>query len=71
MPRYTYTAIAADGKKTKGVISAETPYAARKQLRVRSIHPTSITEMSAAGEGKSAITLFFTRTSIKKSIVLS
>jgi type II secretory pathway component PulF len=68
MPRYTYTAIAADGRKTKGVVSAETPYAARKQLRIRSIHPTSITELGAAEEGRSAIASFFKRTN-KKQII--
>ena len=68
MPRYTYTAIAADGKKTKGTITAESSYAARKQLRVRSIHPTSITELGGAGEGKSALASIFGRTS-KKQII--
>ena len=50
MPRYQYTAIAAGGKKVKGTITAESPYAARKQLRVRSIHPSSIHEISSASE---------------------
>jgi len=68
MPRYTYTAIAADGKKTKGTVTAESPYSARKQLRVRSIHPTSIAEISAAEEGKSAIASVFGKTS-KKQII--
>jgi type II secretory pathway component PulF len=68
MPRYTYTAISADGKKAKGTITAESPYAARKQLRVRSIHPTSIAEVSAAQEGKSALASVFARTS-KKQII--
>jgi general secretion pathway protein F len=68
MPRYTYTAIAADGKKAKGTITAESPYAARKQLRVRSIHPTSIAEITAADEGKSALASVFGRTS-KKQII--
>ena len=68
MPRYTYTAISADGKKAKGTITAESPYAARKQLRVRSIHPTSIAEITAAGEGKSALASVFGRTS-KKQII--
>lgn len=48
MPRYQYTAIAAGGKKVRGTITAESPYAARKQLRVRSIHPSSIDEISSA-----------------------
>jgi type II secretory pathway component PulF len=68
MPRYTYTAIAADGKKARGTITAESPYAARKQLRVRSIHPTSIAEITAAEEGRSAIASIFGKTS-KKQII--
>ena len=68
MPRYTYIAIAADGKKAKGTITAESPYAARKQLRIRNIHPTSINELGAAEEGKSAIASVFTRTG-KKQII--
>ena len=55
MPRYHYTAIAADGKKVKGTITAETPYAARKQLRVRSVHPSSIAEVSSASESKRVV----------------
>jgi type II secretory pathway component PulF len=55
MPRYNYTAMASDGKKVKGAITAESPYAARKQLRVRSIHPTSITEVSSGAEGRAAL----------------
>jgi general secretion pathway protein F len=68
MPRYTYIAIAADGKKAKGTITAESPYTARKQLRIRNIHPTSINEIGAAEEGKSAIASVFTRTG-KKQII--
>jgi type II secretory pathway component PulF len=68
MPRYTYTAIAADGKKTKGTITAESPYAARKQLRVRSIHPTAITELGAVSEGSSALASIFSRTGRKQII---
>jgi len=55
MPRYEYIAIAGSGKKVKGTITAETPYAARKQLRMRSIHPSSVTEISSAVEGKSLV----------------
>jgi type II secretory pathway component PulF len=68
MPRYTYTAIAADGKKTKGTITAESPYAARKQLRVRSIHPTAIAELGAVSEGRSALASVFSRTGRKQII---
>jgi general secretion pathway protein F len=55
MPRYHYIAIAANGRKIKGAITAESPYAARKQLRVRSVHPSSVTEVSSEGEGKTAL----------------
>lgn len=68
MPRYSYTAIAADGRKVKGAITAESSYAARKQLRVRSIHPTSITEVSAGGEGRAALFSIFVRGS-KRQII--
>ena len=58
MPRYHYIAIAANGKRVKGAITAESPYAARKQLRVRSIHPSSITEISSKVADKAAIFSF-------------
>ena len=61
MPRYHYIAIATNGKKVKGAITAENPYAARKQLRVRSIHPSSITEARASIKGKSVLSSFFAR----------
>ena len=61
MPRYHYTALAADGKKVKGAITAETPYAARKQLRVRSIHPSSIEEVGEVDEKKAVLSLIFRR----------
>jgi general secretion pathway protein F len=63
MPRYQYTAIAANGKKARGVITAESSYAARKQLRVRSIHPTSITEVGSGNEGKAALLSIFAKSS--------
>jgi len=55
MPRYHYTAIAAGGKRIKGAITAESPYAARKQLRMRSIHPSLITEVSSRAGSKAAL----------------
>ncbi len=61
MPRYHYIAIAVGGKKVKGAITAESPYAARKQLRVRSIHPSSITEVGSSAEGKTALFSIFSR----------
>ncbi len=59
MPRYHYTAIAAGGKKVKGVVTAESPYAARKQLRVRSIHPSSVTEIGSKGESRIGLLSIF------------
>ncbi len=61
MPRYHYIAIATDGKKVKGTITAESPYAARKQLRVRSVHPSSISEVGAGAEGRAALFSIFGR----------
>jgi len=61
MPRYNYIAIATNGKKVKGTVTAENPYTARKQLRVRSIHPTSISEVSTAAEGKAALFSIFAK----------
>ena len=46
MPTYQYTAIDSNGRKVKGTIAAESPYAARRQLRIRSIHPSSIDEVN-------------------------
>jgi general secretion pathway protein F len=63
MPRYHYTAIAADGKRVKGAIAAETSYSARKQLRGRNIHPTSLTEVSSRGEGRAALSSILARSS--------
>ncbi len=59
MPRYHYIAIAANGRKVKGAITAESPYSARKQLRVRSIHPSSVTEVGSKAEGKTALFSIF------------
>jgi len=69
MPRYQYTAIAAGGKKVKGTITAETPYAARKQLRVRSIHPSSISEVSSAAD-KGERALFSSLTRVSKAQII-
>ena len=61
MPRYHYTAIAAGGKKTRGSIAAESSYAARRQLRARSIHPTNVSEVSSSSERKTALFSIFSR----------
>lgn len=63
MPRYEYIAIAGNGRKVKGTINAESPFAARKQLRMRSVHPSSITEVTTATESKRVLVSPFRRTS--------
>ncbi|MCU0915144.1 MAG: type II secretion system F family protein [Planctomycetes bacterium] len=55
MPRFQYKAIAGDGKAVKGTITAESPYDARKQLRARSMHPSSITELSSGAAEQRAL----------------
>jgi general secretion pathway protein F len=62
MPRFQYTAINSAGKKDKGAVTAENPYAARKQLRIRGIHPTEIKELSSSDEERVSIFSFFTKT---------
>jgi len=61
MPRYHYIAISAGGKKVKGAITAENPYAARKQLRVRDIHPSSVTEVGSKTKGKIGLSSVFSK----------
>ncbi len=61
MPTYEYIAIAPDGKKVKGTLTAESPFAARRQLRNRSIHPSSIVEVTASTERKLAVLSFLSR----------
>jgi len=61
MPTYEYIAIAPDGKKMKGTLTAESPFAARHQLRNRSIHPSSIAEVTASTERTLAVLSFLSR----------
>ena len=58
MPRYQYSAISGNGKKVKGTITAESPFAARKQLRLRSVHPSSIAEVSSESDEQHAVFSF-------------
>jgi len=55
MPRYQYIAMDASGKRVRGSIAAENPYAARKQLRLRSIHPTSVKQAASTRQSKTAL----------------
>ncbi len=51
MPRYSYIAVDHRHKSAKGTVTAESPYAARKHLRSKGLHPTDIREMKTAREG--------------------
>ncbi len=62
MPRFHYTAIESNGKTVKGTITAESPYTARKQLRVRNMHPTTVEE-TRGSEDRVTITSLLRRTS--------
>lgn len=55
MPRFQYKAITADGRKTEGSVTAESPFAARKQLRARNIHPSEVVEVTSAAESQRAL----------------
>lgn len=46
MAAYEYTAIDGTGKKSKGVITADSPRAARKELRIKDLMPTDIQPLS-------------------------
>jgi general secretion pathway protein F len=51
VPRFSYTAINHKGKTVKGSVSAESAFAARKHLRAKGAHPTSIKEVKTTFEG--------------------
>jgi len=50
MPKFSYIAIDHKKKSAKGTVTAESPYAARKHLRSKGLHPTEIKEASSVGE---------------------
>lgn len=58
MPRFSYTAIGQNKKAVKGVLTAESSYAARKHLRSKGIHPTEIKELAYDKEVKSLSSMF-------------
>jgi type II secretory pathway component PulF len=57
MPRFNYTAISPSRKTEKGVLTAESAFAARKHLRSKGLHPTDIRELATV-ENKRRFTLF-------------
>ena len=46
MPRFSYIAIDHNRKTAKGTVTAESSYSARKHLRSRGLHPTTIKELT-------------------------
>ena len=68
MPTYQYMAIGPGGKKVKGTIAAESAYAARRQLRVRSIHPSSIAEVATKSHHSRSFSLSLRK--VKKSQIV-
>ncbi|MBW8015250.1 MAG: type II secretion system F family protein [Planctomycetes bacterium] len=53
MPRFSYKAIDHKHKSVKGTVTAESAFAARKHLRAKGVHPTSIHEITSALEARS------------------
>jgi general secretion pathway protein F len=57
MPRFSYTAIGSSRKTEKGILTAESAFAARKHLRAKGLHPTDIREL-ASTENRRRFALF-------------
>lgn len=51
MAAYDYKALTADGERTSGVISADNPRAARRELRARQLMPVEVAEAGTANAG--------------------
>ena len=66
MPRFSYIAIDRKRKTAKGTVTAESPYAARNQLRSKGLHPTTIKEVSNVDEVKTLHKRALTATSIEQ-----
>jgi type II secretory pathway component PulF len=47
MPRFSYTAINSAKKTDRGVLTAESAFAARKHLRSKGLHPTDVREVAS------------------------
>ncbi len=67
MPKFNYTAIDHEKKTAKGTVTAESPYAARKHLRSKGLHPTVIKEASGVQEVRGLAGIF--RKSSKNQVV--
>jgi general secretion pathway protein F len=51
MPAFRFEALDASGKSTSGLLEADTPRAARSQLRAQSLVPLAVTQVVSAGTG--------------------
>ena len=51
MPAFRFEALDAQGKSTNGLLEAESPKAARSQLRSKSLVPLAVTQVVSAGTG--------------------
>lgn len=51
MPAFEYSALDAGGRRSRGVLQADTARAARAQLRERGLNPLSVEETRAAAQG--------------------
>jgi general secretion pathway protein F len=51
MPAFKFEALDAQGKATSGLLDAESPKAARSQLRAQSLVPLAVTQVQTAGTG--------------------
>lgn len=54
MAAFEYTALSADGKQTRGVITADSPRAARKELRMRQLTPLDVKATRGEESGATA-----------------
>ena len=66
MPRFSYIAIDGTKGSKKGTLTAESPYAARKHLRSKGLHATTINEVAAEKSSRSLANIF--RKSTKRQI---
>lgn len=57
MPTFEYVAVSASGKREKGLVSADTARAARKELRVKQLTPIKLAEAKASS-GSKQVSLF-------------
>jgi len=51
MPAFKFEALDAAGKATSGLLEAESPKAARSQLRAQALVPLAVTQVVTAGIG--------------------